>query len=115
MTGISVEQKVFKSLLAMKLPKLSAHLESLDLDINPILVRWFLCLYVSVFSLEGSIRVFELFMYEGSKFLLRLGLAIFKICEKNILQIKDISDLLILLQNMADDLDFNEVIKVRIF
>lgn len=52
MTGILVEQRVFKYLLDLKLPKVSAHLEALQLDVEMIIVRWLLCLFVSEFPLE---------------------------------------------------------------
>lgn len=71
-----------------------------------------MCIYISVFSLEDSVRTLELFIYEGPKLLLRIGLAIFRLMEKNILQINDFSDLLLFLQTMTTGIDFNEVIKV---
>jgi hypothetical protein len=52
MTGIQVDQLSFKHFLSYYFPKVSNHLKKLDVDIQSIIVRWFLCLFVSVFPLE---------------------------------------------------------------
>lgn len=52
MIGVVVEQRVFKYLLDLKFPKITTHLEKLQLDIDPIVLRWFMCLFVSVLPLE---------------------------------------------------------------
>lgn len=54
MTGLIVEQYVFKYLLDLKFPQITSHLRRLMFDINPVIVQWFLCLFVSVFPLEVS-------------------------------------------------------------
>jgi hypothetical protein len=51
MTGVVVDQRVFKYFLDIKAPLLSTHLEKLQIDISPIVLRWFMCLYANVFAL----------------------------------------------------------------
>lgn len=65
MTGLIVEQRVFKYLLDLKFPRVTSHLEKLQVDIEPLLVRWFLCLFVSVLPLE------VLFKTEASDLVIR--------------------------------------------
>ena len=66
MTGILVEQRVFKYLLDLKLPKLTAHLKKLQLDVDVIVVRWLLCLFVSELPLEVILITILINFLEGS-------------------------------------------------
>lgn len=52
MWGIQSEQQAFKHMLAYYFPKISNHLKEVGVDIDPVICRWFLCLFVSVFPLE---------------------------------------------------------------
>lgn len=52
MLGVLTDARLFNELISQKIPKLSAHMQKLNVDIQPIIVRWFLCLFVNVFPLE---------------------------------------------------------------
>ena len=52
MYGIQAEQQTFKHLLNYYFPKVAKHLRDQEVDIEPIIVRWFMCLFISVFPLE---------------------------------------------------------------
>ncbi|PRP76044.1 hypothetical protein PROFUN_01760 [Planoprotostelium fungivorum] len=101
MIGLLVDQRVFKYLLCIKLPQLCTHFSSSKLDIEPIIVSWFLSLYTVVFEIQESSRVIEQFLFEGDVTLFRIALAIFKLNEKNLLRLNDFTDLFVYLSRMA--------------
>ena len=53
MTGCRIDQGVFQSSLAWKLPKLFSHLKAYEIDIGPITCSWFLSLYINILPLPG--------------------------------------------------------------
>ncbi|KAH0628488.1 hypothetical protein JD844_009741 [Phrynosoma platyrhinos] len=76
--GSQVDQRVFKDFLAMKLPKLTAHLEHHRIDLALVTFNWFLVIFVD--SLVSDILFRVIFRY---------ALAIFKYNEEAILRIQD--------------------------
>jgi hypothetical protein len=58
MTGVIVEAKIFEYLLDLKMPKIVSHCRSLQLDLSPIIYRWFLCIFIGTLSL--SVKFFIL-------------------------------------------------------
>ncbi|KAL9268719.1 TBC1 domain family member 2A-like protein [Drosera capensis] len=60
LTGCHVEQRVFKDLLAKKLPRLAAHLEDLEFNVSLVATEWFLCLFSK--SLPSEMKEDELLL-----------------------------------------------------
>ena len=85
MTGMHVDQHVFESLVQQRLPKLHAHLGELELPLASATYQWFLCLFVNALPLETTLHVWDCFLHEGAKALFRIGLAILKLLQKDIL------------------------------
>ena len=85
MTGMHIDQRVFESLLEERLPKLDAHIKKYSVPLAPITYQWFLCLFVNTLPLECTLRVWDLFLHEGTKALFRVGIAILKIQRKEIM------------------------------
>ena len=75
--------------------------------LEPILCPWFLCLYLHVLSLEAVLRIWDCFFFEGNVILFRMGLAVCKLLETEILDSDDIGSLFILLKKPFDG-EFNE-------
>ena len=67
MLGVIADARYFAELIAQKIPKLAAHMQKLKVDMQPIAVRWFLCLFVNIFPLETSLRFFDFLFLEGDK------------------------------------------------
>ncbi|NXF88923.1 TBD2A protein, partial [Eubucco bourcierii] len=84
-----VDQRVFKDLLSEKLPHLMAHFEQYQIDVSLITFSWFLVAFVDSLVSEVLLRVWDAFLYEGSKVIFRYALAIFKYKEEEILRIHD--------------------------
>ena len=43
--GLQAEQSILRGLVQVHLPRLDAHLRALDVDLAPISIGWFLCLF----------------------------------------------------------------------
>ncbi|RHZ52356.1 hypothetical protein CDV55_102571 [Aspergillus turcosus] len=58
-------------------------------DITLGLTNWLMSLFIGSLPLETTLRVWDVFFFEGSKTFFRVSLAIFKACEKDILAVSD--------------------------
>ncbi|XP_060619766.2 TBC1 domain family member 2A [Anolis sagrei] len=87
--GSQVDQRVFKDFLSAKLPKLTAHLEHHRIDLALVTFNWFLVVFVDSLVSDILFRVWDAFLYEGTKVIFRYALAIFKYNEEAILRIQD--------------------------
>eukprot|EP01103_Thecamoeba_quadrilineata_P013674 TRINITY_DN3862_c0_g1_i1.p1 TRINITY_DN3862_c0_g1~~TRINITY_DN3862_c0_g1_i1.p1 ORF type:complete len:230 (+),score=32.12 TRINITY_DN3862_c0_g1_i1:123-812(+) len=103
--GLQVEMAVLQALVNTKLPKLSAHLASIQCDLTPVFVQWFLCIFSNSLPITATLRVWDSLMLEGSKILFRVGLAALRLNEKAILQTDSPYDVYTILGNLlpADD------------
>ncbi|KAI2657062.1 TBC1 domain family member 2A [Labeo rohita] len=93
LVGCQADQRVLKDLMSEKLPRLTAHLEALKVDISLITVEWFLVLFVECLSTRILFKVWDAFLYEGIKVIFRYALALFKYREEAILKINDSSEM----------------------
>ncbi|NXI09097.1 TBD2A protein, partial [Irena cyanogastra] len=84
-----VDQRVFKDFLSEKLPRLMAHFERYRIDVSLITFNWFLVAFVDSLVSDILLRVWDAFLYEGTKVIFRYALAIFKYNEEEILRIHD--------------------------
>ncbi|XP_048359841.1 TBC1 domain family member 2A [Sphaerodactylus townsendi] len=87
--GSQVDQRVFKDFLSEKLPRLTAHLEQHRIDLGLVTFNWFLVVFVDSLISDILFRVWDAFLYEGTKVIFRYALAIFKYNEDAILRIQD--------------------------
>lgn len=58
-------------------------------DITLGLTNWLMSVFIGTLPLETTLRVWDVFFYEGSKTFFRVSLAIFKACEREILAVSD--------------------------
>lgn len=77
--GAKVEQLVLEKLVQKKLPRLSAHLAKLHVDLSTFTLPWLTSLFTSVLPPETLVRVWDCIFYEGSKVVIRTGLALLKV------------------------------------
>ncbi|XP_052006174.1 TBC1 domain family member 2A [Xyrauchen texanus] len=87
--GCQADQRVFKDLMWEKLPRLMAHLEAQRVDVSLITVEWFLVLFVESLPSRILFKIWDAFLYEGTKVIFRYALALFKYREEHILKIHD--------------------------
>lgn len=58
-------------------------------DITLGLTNWLMSVFIGTLPLETTLRVWDVFFYEGSKTFFRVSLAIFKSCEREIMAVSD--------------------------
>lgn len=87
--GSQVDQRVFKDLMSEKLPRLNAHFEQYNVDYTLITFNWFLVVFVDSVVSDIFFRIWDAFLYEGSKVIFRFALGLFKYKEEEILKIQD--------------------------
>ena len=68
---------MFKQLVDKQFPRLTAHLDSLGVNVASVSTQWFLCVFVNSLPLETCLRVWDLFLFERcSSVLFRVALAL---------------------------------------
>ncbi|XP_035228027.1 TBC1 domain family member 2B-like isoform X3 [Stegodyphus dumicola] len=97
-----VDQRVLKDIMADKLPRLHSHFEQNNVDLSLFTFNWFLTVFVDNIPVDIYLRIWDAFLYEGSKVLFRFALAFFKLCENEILEMNDYMAINKYLRNIAD-------------
>lgn len=87
--GGRVDQMVFQSCVAWKMPRLHATFKETNTLLEPIICPWFLCLYINVLPPFAVCRVWDCIFWDGSVVLFRIGLALMKSKMKYLLHAPD--------------------------
>ncbi|KAF2661357.1 TBC-domain-containing protein [Lophiostoma macrostomum CBS 122681] len=82
------DQSVLREYVVELLPKLSSHLDLLEIELEALTFQWFLSVFTDCLSAEALFRVWDvvLCMHDGSTFLFQVALALLKLNEKSLLQ-----------------------------
>lgn len=82
------DQTVLREYVVEILPKLSAHLDALEIELEALTFQWFLSVFTDCLSAEALFRVWDvlLCMHDGSTFLFQVAVALLKLNEKQLLQ-----------------------------
>ena len=81
------DQQVLRQYVAQVLPKLSAHLDDLGIELEALTFQWFLSVFTDCLSAEALFRVWDvIFCFnDGSTFLFQVALALLKLNEPQLL------------------------------
>ena len=102
MIGIRRDSQVFARYLKLKLPMLHAHFLQINLMYEPLIMNWFLQLFVNTLPFHTTLRVWDVFLHEGVKVLFRVGVAIMKELEPKLLATNDFGTLFTMLTEGID-------------
>lgn len=82
------DQQVLRQYVSTLLPRLSAHLDSLAIELEALTFPWFLSVFTDCLSAEALFRVWDVVLCtnDGSTFLFQVALALLKLNEGNLLQ-----------------------------
>lgn len=82
------DQQVLRQYVSTVLPKLSAHLDSLSIELEALTFQWFLSVFTDCLSAEALFRVWDVVLCtnDGSTFLFQVALALLKLNEQNLLK-----------------------------
>eukprot|EP01102_Stenamoeba_stenopodia_P008543 TRINITY_DN2462_c0_g1_i1.p1 TRINITY_DN2462_c0_g1~~TRINITY_DN2462_c0_g1_i1.p1 ORF type:complete len:939 (+),score=263.42 TRINITY_DN2462_c0_g1_i1:565-3381(+) len=123
MIGSVLDQQVLSILLAEHMPGLAAHLTLMQFPLAMISLVWFLNLYIKVFPWPVTMRILDMFFFNGSIVFFQIALALFKLNEAELLRFYDMNEIFEILNSgkiNADDLfnvafeDFKDVTRERI-
>lgn len=94
-----------------RLPKLCSHLESFNFDLDLLLTKWFICLFVNHLPLDAELAVWDLFMIKGSSVLFRVGLTLFQLMSDDILAASDYGDIFIIVEQYGHKVGRDTLLK----
>ena len=82
------DQQVLRQYVADLLPKLSAHLDELGIELEALTFQWFLSVFTDCLSAEALFRVWDVVLSfnDGSTFLFQVALALLKLNETQLLE-----------------------------
>jgi len=82
------DQQVLRQYVSEILPKLSAHLDDLSIELEALTFQWFLSVFTDCLSAEALFRVWDVVFCtnDGSTFLFQVALALLKLNESQLLQ-----------------------------
>jgi hypothetical protein len=103
MVGTYVDQFVLAHIIKKYLPNIHTTLEKNHLQLPLITVQWFMCLFVNTLRPEVTLRIWDMFLNEGSKVLFRIAAALFKLHEAQLLKVTDAGDLFTTLRKLGKD------------
>merc|ERR1719401_292926 len=103
MSGLRSDLRLLDSLIGQYLPGLKSHLTQRSIDLAPITMNWFLCLFVNTLPAEESHRVLDCLLHEGSKVLFRAALSILQLTEGELLKTAAVVDCYGILRNPFGD------------
>ena len=94
MVGNHIDCRVLAKLTAEHLPRLAARLAELDVSVQLLTTRWFLCLWSSVLPVRALHRLWDLLFVMGPAGSMQAALACMTLCEPSVLEARDIGDAL---------------------
>lgn len=82
------DQQVLRQYVTEILPKLSAHLDELGIELEALTFQWFLSVFTDCLSAEALFRVWDVVLCfnDGSTFLFQVALALLKLNEAQLLE-----------------------------
>ena len=86
LAGLRADLQLFNWCVQHFLPALHEHFERHSIDISPILMNWFMCLFVNTLPSEHASRVLDCLFHEGHKALFRTALAILALRSEDLLR-----------------------------
>lgn len=78
-SGIQADQRVLRSLVTNYLPDIDCVLIQHDIELSLITLNWFLSLFSSVVHMKILLRIWDLFLCDGSIVLFQITLGMLKI------------------------------------
>jgi hypothetical protein len=92
--GVRVDTHVLEELIRDRLPRLYNHFQNLDIEVQTFSTGWFMRLFIDIFPIETSLRIWDLMFHEGIKIMFRAMLAYLKLHETEILGLNHMGEVL---------------------
>lgn len=92
MIPLIADIKVFKYILKESLPKIYKVMQTLKIDLNFIVVSWFLLIFVEINNFELQHVIFSQFLIDGVTAYYKVCLIVFEECSESLKKTKSLSD-----------------------
>ncbi|ETO27521.1 GTPase activating protein [Reticulomyxa filosa] len=102
----------FQKILERFSPVLAKHLTTLQIGPELYSSKWFITIYCYDFPFETAMRIWDCFLSEGIKLIFRIGLALLKQNEKELIATSDLGEALTSLQMLPKSVDTQQIIKL---
>jgi len=104
------QQDIVLRSMEVELPKISQHLNSLDLDLNLFLPRWLTCLFATVLPPPATLRLWDYVLgVDGSDAVHRMALAVLGRAETKLLAAAEMTEALSALSSAAESITPRDV------
>mmetsp|Transcript_13992 Transcript_13992/g.21174 ORF Transcript_13992/g.21174 Transcript_13992/m.21174 type:complete len:805 (+) Transcript_13992:43-2457(+) len=91
--GAVTDTMVLQKLVARRLPMIQKHVSKLDANLSASCLQWFVCLFVTVFPMHVTIRIWDVVLVHGSHVLFWVALAILHLNQDRILSTRNEGEL----------------------
>ncbi|XP_076386209.1 small G protein signaling modulator 3 homolog isoform X3 [Megachile rotundata] len=115
--GIQADQRVLRTLVSNYLPHIDHVLIQHDIELSLISLHWFLTLFASVVHMKILLRIWDMFLFDGSIVLFQVTLGMLKIKESELTQLENSAQIFNALSDIPGDIDdvdqlFNAALEV---
>lgn len=105
MYGVLLDQVVLEELVKKYIPKVTEHFQRKEIQLSVACLPWFLTLFINSMPLPFAFRILDCFFMEGPKVLFQIALAILKRHEKELVNVEDDSELLVVVKAFFSSLN----------
>ncbi|KAF7995807.1 hypothetical protein HCN44_006914 [Aphidius gifuensis] len=103
--GVQADQKVLRTLITNYLPDIDKVLVVHDIELSLISLNWFLTLFASVVHMKVLLRIWDLFLFDGSIILFKITLGMLKLHENNIKKLENSAQIFNVLSDIPGDIN----------
>lgn len=103
--GLQADQRVLRTLVSNYLPDIDHVLVQHDIELSLISLNWFLTLFASVVHMKILLRIWDLFLFDGSIVLFQVTLGMLKIKEGEVKQVENSAQIFNALSDIPGDID----------
>ncbi|KAK0085922.1 hypothetical protein PV325_004216 [Microctonus aethiopoides] len=103
--GIQADQKVLRTLITNYLSDIDHVLVQHDIELSLISLHWFLTLFASVVHMKILLRIWDLFLFDGSIVLFQVTLGMLKIRESELKLLENSAQIFNALSDIPGDID----------
>ncbi|CAJ0948166.1 unnamed protein product, partial [Mesorhabditis belari] len=101
MSGLRRDMRVLYELLRQEVPVICSTLVRLDVGLDLLLGKWFLCWFLEVLPMETVLRIWDCFIYEGDVWFFRVAIRLLRINSIKIAACKTMDQLLTTIQSIG--------------
>ena len=99
--GLHVELRTLSTLLTAKVPRVAEKLASIGADTSLFATEWLLCLFTCTLPAETTARVWDAYLFEGAKVLVRVSIALLKMHEAALMRCDEVGAFIATLKTAA--------------